>query len=829
MPISFSSPVISNTNQLAGNQNNAQTVALVNGGYVVAWQSNFGGVNNVFFQRYDALGASVGSRTQIANPSVNMVLSDIAVAGDGTFSILTSGSIGPLSADLRLFVNSFDGTTGGPSGPQAVLDLTAFSPYPATGAQIVRNEVSASSLIVVASVFDSSLNSDLLKAVVSTTGSVTLSPFLATENYFNSFRRQGITEAINSVKGNQLAITLNSIIDTVGTFSTYYSGEVRDVLALEPGVFVTASTTPIDSPQVFLTLFAGTTSSILGYLSTGGITSTNARGFTSTGSQIFDVELVDLGAGRILMVWAADGGESSNPGPPSLFDGVYAQVYNMNTGGPEGTATQILSFGLGPNDALLSVISISADRMADGRVAVGLSYTNGLSGQDVFHAVLDPRDAGINPVSFTTLSETFVGTAFDDTFTNVSNGDRIFGGAGIDTVVFGSSSLRSVDLQIPGNFPANSFVLEGIENLTGNNGADLFRGDTVGNVLSGGAGNDTLYGRDGNDSLFGGTNDDLLFGGSSDDVLDGGSGIDMLDGGAGDDLLFGGGDADRLLGGSENDVLYGGDGDDRLQGGAGDDELFGDAGNDILTGGAGDDEMSGGAGLDILRAEDGADSVYGGADNDIIFAHTGVGLVDGGTGTDTLRVSGPLAVNTAGVHVDLTGVFDNLGLVIPLTRFSEDISGIENVTGGTGDDFITGDNAANLLQGGAGNDTIVSGGGADVLFGNAGADVFVFTGTTGGGDELRDYAINTDRIGLASGAFGDINASNIASRLTINATGTVGSTSVAQLIFDNAGTGFGQLLFDADGNGAGTAVRFATLFPATGTLVAITAADFVFI
>jgi Ca2+-binding RTX toxin-like protein len=136
---------------------------------------------------------------------------------------------------------------------------------------------------------------------------------------------------------------------------------------------------------------------------------------------------------------------------------------------------------------------------------------------------------------------------------------------------------------------------------------------------------------------------------------------------------------------------------------------------------------------------------------------------------------------------------------------------------------------ANVLRGGLGNDTLFGGGGADVLRGDAGADIFLFTSATGGADSIRDFAFGTDKIGLEDGAFGDINAINIATRLTINATGTVGATAVAQLIFDNAGAGFGQLFFDADGNGAGAAVLLATLTPTTGALVALSAADFLFV
>ncbi|WP_298285674.1 calcium-binding protein, partial [Novosphingobium sp.] len=233
--------------------------------------------------------------------------------------------------------------------------------------------------------------------------------------------------------------------------------------------------------------------------------------------------------------------------------------------------------------------------------------------------------------------------------------------------------------------------------------------------------------------------------------------------------------------------------------------------------------------VDRIRADSGADAVYAGADNDVIVAFAGVELIDGGTGIDTLQVISTFDPLTNGIYIDLTGFYEALSTTASLTSFGGEITGVENVTGSTGNDFIIGDGAANVLRGGLGNDTILGGGGTDVLRGDAGADIFLFTSATGGADSIRDYAIGADRIGLEDGAFADINATNIATRLTINATGTVGATAVAQLIFDNAGAGFGQLFFDADGNGAGAAVLLATLTPTTGTLVALTAADFLFV
>lgn len=821
MPISFASPSLSNTAQLGMNQSNVRTAALENGGYVVAWQTDSLSQVSTFFQLFDAQGAAVGAMTQVPNPTGRgMVLQDIAVAGDRTFSILTSGFIGPLSTDQRLFVSSFFGTTGGPTGPAAQVNLVPVAASGFNSAQLVADPLTASSLIVVASVIDGGFNTDLVKAVVTTAGIVTSVPVLVTDN----FNGGGITEAINSIGGQQFVITDGQIIDTVNSFAGVT--QALDIVALAPGSFVIARSTPTNA-QVTLTLFGGTNPGISGYTTTGGIVATNAVGLTSAGATVYDVELVDLGSGRILMVWVADGG-NTDPGFGALIDGVYAQVYNMFDGGPEGTATLIRGFGVESNAANLQGITVNATMMEDGRVALGLSYNNGLSGLDVFSAILDPRNTGVTLLGSSVLSETFVGTGFNDSFANVGTGDTILGGIGTDTVTF-DNNARLVDLQFADAFPTSGVSLSGVENLTGGAAADQFRGDTLANILSGGSNADTLVGRDGNDSLVGGLGNDFVSGNNGSDQLIGDSGGDTLLGGSGNDLVLGGLDVDRVLGGAGDDLLSGGDAGDRILGEAGNDLLFGDTGDDTLTGGQGDDELFGGSGGDILHAKEGADQAYGGTENDVIFIDAGVTLVDGGAGVDTLRLGGPADLGTGGFFVDLTGVFDSLGSTASLTQIEADITGIENLTGAVGNDFLVGDAAANVLRGAAGDDTLVSGLGADTLFGGGGADVFVFTGTTGGADVLSAYDISTDSIGLLDGAFADINAANIGSRLTINATATVGATALAQLIFDNSGAGFGQLFFDADGNGAGFAVLLATLTPTTGTLVAISAAEFVFL
>ncbi len=54
---------------------------------------------------------------------------------------------------------------------------------------------------------------------------------------------------------------------------------------------------------------------------------------------------------------------------------------------------------------------------------------------------------------------------------------------------------------------------------------------------------------------------------------------------------------------------------------------------------------------------------------------------------------------------------------------------IENAVGGSGNDTITGNAIANMLDGGGGNDTLIGGAGNDTIVGGSGTDVAVFSGS----------------------------------------------------------------------------------------------------
>ena len=174
-----------------------------------------------------------------------------------------------------------------------------------------------------------------------------------------------------------------------------------------------------------------------------------------------------------------------------------------------------------------------------------------------------------------------------------------------------------------------------------------------------------------------------------------------------------------------DDTLTGTDGDDTIDGLAGNDSLDGLAGNDVLIGGAGNDTLSGGAGDDTLRGGGGTD------------------VIDGGDGIDTNSFEDISADTTATVNADGTGTAVYGGV-------SEEFTGIENLTGGSGNDVLTATGAAdNVISGGAGDDVIAGGGGTDVLDGGEGNDTNSFEGigvgvTANLGDGTASYGMVTE-------------------------------------------------------------------------------------
>jgi serralysin len=193
---------------------------------------------------------------------------------------------------------------------------------------------------------------------------------------------------------------------------------------------------------------------------------------------------------------------------------------------------------------------------------------------------------------------------------------------------------------------------------------------------------------------------------------------------------------ENALGGAGGDTLIGSETANALDGAGGADSLRGNGGDDVVSGGTGNDVLDGGGGNDTLS---------GGDDNDTLIGAAGNDRLDGGAGSDTASY----ATTSAAVKISLaiTGAQATGGGGI------DTLTGIENLTGGSGADLLVGDGEANRLEGNGGADQLLGGDGADILLGGAARDMLV----GGGGGDTFLFAGIKDLSGTSATAADTVN------------------------------------------------------------------------
>jgi Ca2+-binding RTX toxin-like protein len=229
-----------------------------------------------------------------------------------------------------------------------------------------------------------------------------------------------------------------------------------------------------------------------------------------------------------------------------------------------------------------------------------------------------------------------------------------FAGQGTDTVNSSVSFVLSAGQEI------ENLTLTGSANIGGT-------GNGLANVLTGNSGNNTLDGGGGADTLQGGAgNDTYVVDNDRDKVIEvDGNGTDLVQSSVTFRI-----ESQGFTTSVENLTLTG-SADINADGGRLDNTIIGNSGDNRLFGAGGNDTLDGGGGFDVAVYSD----------------KTGAVVV-------TLAGASSATVFVAGVAEDT-------------------ISNIEGVRGGLGDDTLTGDAFANLLDGGANADTLNGGGGND--------------------------------------------------------------------------------------------------------------------
>lgn len=379
--------------------------------------------------------------------------------------------------------------------------------------------------------------------------------------------------------------------------------------------------------------------------------------------------------------------------------------------------------------------------------------------------------SGINIIRGTSGNDTFIGSDsiqfFQDSFYGLAGNDTITGGLGIDEVRYdrdvGFGGIAGVTVNLATGIAFDGFgntdTLAGIEQVLGTNEIDTFIGDAGSNAFRGLAGSDAIAGGDGYDETR--YDQDASHGGGAgvtvnlqtQTATDGFGNVDTLssiEGARGTDQ------ADTLIGNAENNVLAGLRGSDTIDGAGGtEDEVRydvdfargGTAGVTInLSTGAATDgfgDTDGLSGIEGIRGTRVGDTFIGSSADEFFRGLAGDDSIDGGGGSDWASYGFDIygreeSQVMAGVVVNLA-----LGTATDSYGDTDTLTGIENASGGTLGDMLTGDGTANIFRGFAGNDTIDGGGGIDTadysqdqrygntvyLNGAAGVSVNLATGT----------------------------------------------------------------------------------------------------
>lgn len=303
-------------------------------------------------------------------------------------------------------------------------------------------------------------------------------------------------------------------------------------------------------------------------------------------------------------------------------------------------------------------------------------------------------------------------------------------------------------------------------------------------------GNDIFRGENGwsNGYILLGNGNDRAWGGAASEVFSGGAGDDTIDGGAGaQDAIYFMDDADVTLDLRITGPQQTGEGLDTL---LNIEWVYSETGADRLTG----NDLA-----NLLDSGDGNDTLDGGLGDD---------MLDGGDGIDMLVFSGRSAV-TVDLGVIRTPQNTGYGLDV--------LYQIENVSGGSGGDRLTGDGLANVLagnggkdrlSGGDGDDTLTGGAGNDILTGGAGRDVFVFDGgRVKNVDTIKAYVVADDTIHLQNSVYTKIGAPGVLASKAFWS-GKKAHDASDRIVYDK---GTGALYYDADGTGKAAQIKIGQL------------------
>lgn len=549
-----------------------------------------------------------------------------------------------------------------------------------------------------------------LSANTAVGGSATGDTFISIENLTTG---SGNDTVVGSAANNQIIGGAgNDTIDGGAGSDSLFGGDGSDVLTggsggdvLDGGAGTDRASYTADTANLVINL-AGN----------------SASGGSATGDSFVSIENVSTGSGNDSIIGSAVSNTLSGGAGNDVIDGGAGNDTLLGGDGDDS-----LTGGAG-NDTLDGGAGTDLASYADQTVALSINLTSGAvaggtaAGDNLISIESIATGAGNDALTGNFANNTLDGGAGDDVISGEGGNDIIRGGAGNDTMSGGSGAdafdggagtdlvtyvdqTASLNINLTANTAAGGTAtgdtFANVENVTTGSGNDTIVGSLAGNVIFGGSGNDSIDGGAGNDTLLGGDGNDVLVGGSGADAFDGGAGTDRVSYAAEASNLNINLAANTAQGGTATGDTY-----------TSVENVTTGAGNDTITGSAFGNIIEGSAGNDIIYGEGGNDTLLGGDGNDTMSGGAGADHFDGGGGTDRV------------IYTDTSNLNINLGANTAAggTATGDTFVSVENVTTGSGSDFVTGSSGGNLLDGGAGNDTIDGGAGGDVLVGGSGND-----------------------------------------------------------------------------------------------------------
>ncbi|MVW87878.1 calcium-binding protein [Pseudomonas sp. PB101] len=830
-----------------GGQGEPHVSAMFDGGYLVTWVGNGpGDVDGVFTQRLNASGVLVGAETRV-NTTVagDQVITRVTTLIDGGYVVVWE-SIGQDGAGSGTYFQRFDASgnklTGLP-GDAAANVLT----WAGVGSVVI--DAGAGDDTLTGGSANDHLNGDAGNDTLNGGGGADrMTGGDGSDTYFvdNLFDVVSETNAVAATGGidtvNSLLATnvLGANVENLRLLATTAANGTGN--ALNNTIFAGAGNNILNGGDGVDTVsYAFATSAVTVSLAvttaqaTGGSGSDTLLAFENlTGSNFNDTLTGNAGANTLNGGAGADtliGGDGSDS---YVVDNVGDVVSETNavaaTGGTDTVSSSLAAYTLGANVENLRLLATTAANGTGNTLnntlfaGAGNNILNGGDGVDTASyafaatavvaslAVTTAQATGGSGSDTLLAFENLAGSNFNDTLTGNAGANTLSGGAGNDAL----------------NGAAGNDTLDGgagADTLVGGDGSDIYIVDNVGDVVSE---TNAVAATGGTDSVYttlasyilganvenlrlmattaangtGNTLNNTLFAGAGNNILHGSDGIDTASyafaasgvvaslavstaqatGGSGSDTLLA---FENLAGSNFNDTLTGNAAANTLTGGAGNDALNGGAGNDSLDGGAGVDTMVGGDGSDIyvvdnigdvvsetnaVAATGGTDTVYsslagytlganvenlrllattaangtGNTLSNTLFAGAGNNILNGGDGVDTASYTFAASAVTASLAVTTAQATGGSG--------SDTLLAFENLTGSNFNDSLTGNTAANTLIGGAGNDVLNGGTGNDLLIGGVGVDQL----TGGVGADRFDFdALSEMGLGTLRDVIGD--------------------------------------------------------------------------